>query len=68
MDRFAGALRGGVAARSSIAAVAFGGGVGAQGASPEASPAPGGQDCTADLGIVRSAKACLAFVHASPDA
>lgn len=67
VDRFAGALRGGVAAMSLIAAVAFGGAVGAQGASPEASPAPGRQDCTADLGIVRSAKACLVFVHASPD-
>lgn len=37
----------------------------AQDASPVASPEA---DCTADLGVVRSTKACVAIVHASPDA
>lgn len=39
----------------------------AQDASPTASPRASA-DCTADLGVVRSAKACVAIVHASPDA
>jgi len=36
------------------------------GATPEGTPMP--SDCTADLGIVRSAKTCVAVVHAAPDA
>lgn len=39
----------------------------AQDTSPAASP-DAAADCTANLGLVRSTKACVAIVHASPDA
>ncbi|MDQ3094986.1 MAG: DUF4397 domain-containing protein, partial [Actinomycetota bacterium] len=39
----------------------------AQDATPAASP-EATADCTADLGLVRSTKACVAIVHASSDA
>ena len=39
----------------------------AQDGSPAASP-EAAADCTANLGLVRSTKACVAIVHASPNA
>ncbi len=54
-----------------LVAAGFGGAgwarVSAQEGTPGATPAAG-LSCTADLGIVRSAKTCVNVVHASPDA
>lgn len=60
-------LRAGILLVAVLAAGVGAGRLGAREGTPVATPA-GDLSCTQDLGIVRSAKACVNVVHASPDA